>query len=953
MNRVGLYQLKKYRIMNKTYKSGMMALSAVVFLTSCSESESLQQAHLSTDQINFIASMAHQWDANTKSAPQNPSSRSAGVRDNEAPIHVNANLAKPLYLHPVVQDGIHIWSKQGTPITRSGAPIEDVEQERVVQTRGSKKNDLSAYSNFGVTALYQNEGTYVSLFDDATATNSGKYWNIPDASNHTWPIGSEVSFHAYAPHSSESNSMLRSKPDPTNVQTNIHYEAKVSTADIEKQPDLIVATNAEQRSKTAANTPVALQFSHALTAVSFAMSSDLADVIGDGAQLKSVSLQGIPNEGDCQLIAKDGKHDSSSAIWKLDSDKKGTYTFDLSTKNVIVGSNLPLTDDNQTLMMIPQTLPDGAKLEFTFKLNGQSQVLTVNLDGQKWEAGKSVIYKLSAKAINTLDATDVTYPSTWTASSFPKESFTPNDAIGLYVVDKNNQIVEKNVKLTLGSNSKWTTDKKFLKLAGYKYFAYYPYNSDNSDDQKINTSASDASTFFADKISKWNPAQDQHSALLSQDLQVATGVVGQDASTLTFSMEHSMGLAVLNLEKKSIAKTRRFKNNSYTYYYPNLTGRVTTKPTKDTDYTDDATPQLVNASTAFSGNIPYTTSTANRYLQIVKPSTDISFKASDESGNPRSAWGTLTPYTFNVAKNAVMSKEIKTDADFYYLARVYTCTQSVEEFKTPVAGDYQIECWGAQGGGVSSYPGGKGSYTKGSISLDGVMLYVVVGQIGGYEEAFNNGFSGLLDLYLSGGGATDIRLNNKNGNWKDFVSRKSRIMVAASGGGSVIYYSSQQGMPGGSLSGFSGTNSGSDGIAATPGVQTSCGKAGTGFHSHSYKGIGFGIVDYQTSEDHISMGSAGNGYYCGGVGNHGGGTVGVGATGSCFISGYSGCDAIKESSTENTIVHTGQPIHYSGLVFTDTEMIDGQSRMPSPFGGTDEIGHSGDGACIVTQLSFK
>ena len=183
--------------MNKTYKSSMMALSAVAFFTSCSESESLQQAHLSTDQINIIARMAHQWDANDKSAPQNPSSRSAGVRDNEAPIHVNANLAKPLYLHPVVQDGILIWSKQGTPITRSGAPIEDVEQERVVQTRGSMKNDLSAYSKFGVTALYQNEGAYVSLFSDATATNSTRnYWNVPDASNSTWPIDSKVSFHA-------------------------------------------------------------------------------------------------------------------------------------------------------------------------------------------------------------------------------------------------------------------------------------------------------------------------------------------------------------------------------------------------------------------------------------------------------------------------------------------------------------------------------------------------------------------------------------------------------------------------------------------------------------------------------------------------------------------------------------------------------------------------------------
>ena len=564
MNRVGLYQFKKYRIMNKTYKSGMMALSAVVFFISCSESESLQQAHLSTDQINFIASMAHQWDANTKSAPQNPSSRSAGERDNEAPIHVNANLAKPLYLHPVVQDGIHIWSKQGTPITRSGAPIENVEQERVVQTRGSMKTGLSDYSKFGVTALYQNGDAYVSLFDDATATNSGKYWNIPDASNSTWPIGSKVSFHAYAPHSSESNSMLNSSPDRTNVQTNIHYTA--SSADIVNQPDLIVATNAAQRSKTAANAPVDLQFSHALTAVSFAMSRDLADVIGNGAQLTSVSLMGIPNEGDCQLIAQDDKHSSSSANWNLGS-AKGTYTFDLSAKNITVGSDMALTDANQTLMMIPQTLPDGAKLEFTFKLNSQTQVLTVNLKGQKWEAGQSVIYKLSAKAINTLDATDVTYPSTWTASSFPKSSFIANDAIGLYVVDKNNQIVESNVKLTLGSDDKWTTSKKFLMLTGYKYFAYYPYKSDA---QKVNPSASDASAFFASKISslslKLEADQSDKSTLLAQDFQVATGVVGKDASTLTFPMEHSMGLAVLNRESKSLDHFYKLKGyEDYTW----------------------------------------------------------------------------------------------------------------------------------------------------------------------------------------------------------------------------------------------------------------------------------------------------------------------------------------------------------------------------------------------------
>ena len=602
MNRVGLYQFKKYRIMNKTYKSGMMALSAVAFFTSCSESESLQQAHLSTDQINFIASMAHQWDANTKSAPQNPSSRSAGVRDNEAPIHVNANLAKPLYLHPVIQDGIHIWSKQGTPITRSGAPIEDVEQERVVQTRGSKKTGLSDYSKFGVTALYQNRDAYVSLFDDATATNSGKYWNIPDASNSTWPIGSKVSFHAYAPHSSESNSMLSSSPDRTNVQTNIHYTA--SSADIVNQPDLIVATKAAQRSKTDANAPVDLQFSHALTAVSFAMSRDLADVIGNGAQLTSVSLMGIPNEGDCQLIAQDDKHSSSSANWNLGS-VKGTYTFDLSAKNITVGSDMALTDADQTLMMIPQTLPDGAKLQFTFKLNSQTQVLTVNLKGQKWEAGQSVIYKLSAKAINTLDATAVTYPSTWTASSFPKSSFITNDAIGLYVVDKNNQIVERNVMLTLGSDNKWTTSKKFLKLTGYKYFAYYPYSPTAP---MVNTAAADktATEFFAKTISSLSLVSNQsdQKTLLAQDFQVAKGVVAEDASTLTFPMEHSMGLAVLNRESKSLDHFYKLKGY------------------EDYTWSNGSVPTTANGTV--SGQKLFST-TATQGIMVVAPNSTVTF----------------------------------------------------------------------------------------------------------------------------------------------------------------------------------------------------------------------------------------------------------------------------------------------------------------------------------------
>ena len=570
MNRVGLHQFKKYRIMNKTYKSGMMALSAVVFLTSCSESESLQQAHLSTDQINFIASMAHQWDANTKSAPQNPSSRSAGVRDNEAPIHVNANLAKPLYLHPVVQDGIHIWSKQGTPITRSGAPIEDVEQERVVQTRGSKK-ELSDYTSFNVSAVNTHDNPESLFFGYQKAvsvtSNSTTTWHVPDGIN-CWPEApATLSFYAYAP----DNSMVSSGADATGVKT-VHYKA--STSAVTDQPDLIVSSAADSRQSNAKPAAVNLPFYHALTAVTFSV--DAAMMPGT---LTKVELANVYTEGDCTMTASATPSSATPSFSWSNWKNQSTFSFDFKDKPVAVGSSaVTLTSDDQTLMMVPQTLPADAKVNFTFTLkNGVSQTLSAPIggNGKQWEAGKSIIYKLSTKTISTISAANVSFPTTWNDTetvkvSYPKSTFDNGECIGLYVVEKaTGQIVGRNIKLTKKPDG-WKLDDdkdKFMFLTRYNYFAYYPYSTTDPEVTAVAAADQTATEFFVNTISNWNPAKNQRSELLSQDLQVAKGVIEGDASTLKFPMEHSMGLAVLNLEMKRIAKTRRFYNNNYTYYY--------------------------------------------------------------------------------------------------------------------------------------------------------------------------------------------------------------------------------------------------------------------------------------------------------------------------------------------------------------------------------------------------
>ena len=924
--------------MKKQYTEGLMALGTMA-LIACSESEGISQANLSTDQITFQAMMQNEWNADAATAGQRATSRVVAAANENGALRVQADLDKPLYLLPVEQEGIHVWDENDQPITRGGMLISDVEQGSVVSSRGSKKTSLSDYSSFGVSALYPSSSSssaYSVLLDNQEATpavaSSSATWHVADAENAKWPMNNElVSFHAYAPHSTKSYSMLSSTADNTNVLTTIHYDA--SKTDITNQPDLIVATQTGSRNNASANKDVALQFSHALTAVTFAMSSDLADVIGTGANLEKVRLVGIPNQGDCQLMAKDGKHTAASQSW-TNINGSETFEFDLSKQNVTAGKDLALTSGKQTLMMIPQKLPSGAKAEFIFKINGNSQTLTVDLAGQSWAAGSSIIYKLSAKAINTLSSTQITYPNTWADYSYPKTAFDVNEAIGLYVVDNNNKVVASNVKVTKAANGTWNMSSKVLKLAKYHYFAYYPYSTTAPT---VDATASDATAFFADKVSKWSVKPDQSASsaadLKAQDLQVAMGVVASDASTLTFAMSHQMGLAVLDLAAKNIVKTRKFKNNNYTYYYPNLSGRATS--ISASDYTDSSDKQTVMASNNFTGNNkPYKTSTANRYIQVVKPGTPYSYSAADQANSPRSAWGSAAlgkACSIKVSSAAgVQYKSITTDADFYYLARVYTYTGRVESFTAPANGKYKMECWGASGNtsyawGVTDRQGNGGyCYINDYPITYSASLYICVGS-SNLEINYNNKISGIsTQNAASGGGATCITLTNR-GELQYFSSYKNEVILVAGAGGGCEWVG--KGGAGGGTSGRSGSRTTSLGSTTcdsygTGGTSNSGGKtiAGSINATVSYDGsFGVGGCGGITIESELDPGAqGGSGWY------GGGGSVWAGAAGG-------GSSYIKSGLSGNTIA--------------------GDKEMPAPNGGT-QVGQKGDGTCIISQTSF-
>ena len=912
-------------MMKKTYKSSLLALSVLASFTSCSESESLQQANLSKDKITFHATLDNSW---KPMSPASSSRAAIAAATEKGPIVVPTPFGKPLYLHSVVQETADL-------------------QQAAATTRGAMQEgttlDNTYYNNsFGVTAIYKDNGTNTALFTNQKASkNNEDIWEIEDKTNSRWPFDALVSFHAYAPFNNTTDGMWSVTTDAENVKTRIKYTAKSAENEIQSQPDIIVATNAESRSVSSDDKAVELKFSHALTAVNFAISKDLTEIFQtatDGSKLKSITLSGIPNEGTCELTATADAPQTPSQNWIFEeeadgSKKTGSYTFNLENKNITIGESYALTsnEDKNILMMIPQNLQGtNAKLIFVLDIKGKgNQTFTFDLSNQTWLPGTSVTYKLSASAINHLENAEVKFPDSWKDTeqvkySYPKTDFAEGESIGLYVVNSNNIIEGENLECVKQVDGSWKIgdgNTKYLKLKNYKYFAYYPYNATAP---KIDITKETADEFFNDMITNWNPVKEQKTedVLLSQDLQVGEGVIDGDASTLTFNMAHSMGLAVLNLKSKEVPEKRTFTTNNFTYYYPKLEGRVTTEPAAS-EYTDATAKQSVEASSEFNGNIPFTAQTTDkRYVQIVKPNVPATFKAEDETDKPRTAWGILKSYSFNLDKNQVVAKDITSDADFYYLARLFSFKGSTESFTVPVDGTYTLECWGA---GENQGGKSKGDYQ----AQKNTILYICVGGQGtpgdrenigkgGYNGGGNGGTAVINDKGQplkrgdGGCGATHICLEDGVLSKLETAYKNNRLLMVAGGQGGA-QYPTGSGPFGGGTEGGKPTN-----------------KAGQTFDAaNQITGYAFGLG--QTGRNGTKKTQNG------GEGNGGGG------------GGLYGGFSPQAPGSKTNSPGGGGSGYVNKKLLVNCETIAGNKSFLSP-SGVSETGHAGHGAALISWL---
>lgn len=255
---------------------------------------------------------------------------------------------------------------------------------------------------------------------------------------------------------------------------------------------------------------------------------------------------------------------------------------------------------------------------------------------------------------------------------------------------------------------------------------------------------------------------------------------------------------------------------------------------------------------------------------------------------------------------------------------------------TLAPGTYTIECWGGQGGTYSSYIGGYGGYSKGTITLtEATTVYISVGGAGSSSSTaagFNGGGTG-ISSGRGGGGATDVRIGQN--------SLYSRVIVAGGGGGAGVTSANTN------PCGCGGGEYGGDGYYNnTTGSYTTGQNRSGGSASQTAGGITWSTGTQAT----FGQGGNASGYSCGGGGGgwYGGGGAYDSDSDSDGRWGGGGSGYVYTSSTAKN--YPNGCLLNSTHYLTNAQTIAGDTSFTSPTGSA-ETGHTGSGFCRITNLN--
>lgn len=270
----------------------------------------------------------------------------------------------------------------------------------------------------------------------------------------------------------------------------------------------------------------------------------------------------------------------------------------------------------------------------------------------------------------------------------------------------------------------------------------------------------------------------------------------------------------------------------------------------------------------------------------------------------------------------------------------YSYSESVQYITLP-AGQYKLECWGAQGGTYFNYIGGYGGYSIGTITLaQKTDVYIYVGGAGSsssIDSGFNGGGTGISNG-RGGGGASDIRIGQD--------SLYARVIVAGGGGGAgVAVGNANPAGCGGGLYGGDGYYNNTTGSYLT-GYFRSGGGASQTTGGKAWSTTATGTAG--------SFGQGGNasGYSCGGGGGgwYGGGGAYDNDSDSDGRYGGGGSGYVYTSSTASN--YPSGCLLNESYYLTDASTTAGDKNFTSPNEGS-KIGNQGNGHVRITAIEVK
>lgn len=254
-----------------------------------------------------------------------------------------------------------------------------VEEDESLETKGETRGSLvtsSDIDSFGVFAQLEDVGSlYMS---NVKVTESAAVW-MPEK-EYLWPGNEKLHFNAYSPYiGSSADEGITSVPEPD--ENGVISLGFTTPKEVTSQFDLLRAVPID-----ADSSPCAMTFSHALTAVRFATGNEMSPCV-----IKGISISGVADKGILNLESGEWSGLSGSSTFSVSPD----LTLSAAQGSSYVLPETLLADENETMLLIPQTLGENTEVSLVVEANGEISTFKASLSGQNWTAGKTVTYHLS------------------------------------------------------------------------------------------------------------------------------------------------------------------------------------------------------------------------------------------------------------------------------------------------------------------------------------------------------------------------------------------------------------------------------------------------------------------------------------------------------------------------------------------------------------------------------